>query len=233
MRRDFFHTARIKALCCITLSIATTATGGAWAADWSDLLVTVGAKAWANEWTSWTPVPGGGDAGVQVIESVSANTHVAAIPQASVRYGDWLVAGSYFANTTYSLGGVVNAGSGLLESLNTSRKEFDGNVGYYILPSLAVTAGYKQIEQDFGIDHYKWSGPTVGLAASAPLKGSLGLYGTFAYGRLSMKASVADVTGRDSFNADYLLGELGLPMASPRACSGFRSLRRLVIGFKS
>jgi hypothetical protein len=209
MRHDFFHTSAAKALCYGALSIATTGTGTAWAADWSDLQMTVGAKVWANEWTSWTPIPGGGNAGVQVIESVAADTHVVAIPQASLRYENWLAAGSYFAKTNYSLGGAVNAGSGLLESLELSRREFDGNVGYYFFPSVAVTAGYKQIEQDFGIDHYQWTGPTVGLSGSAPINGSLGLYGTFAYGRLTMKASATDVAKRDTYNADYLLGEFG------------------------
>jgi hypothetical protein len=180
------------------------------ATDWSDLQVAFGVKAWATEWTSWAPTPGGGASGVQVVESVAANTHMAEIPQASLRFGDFVASGSYLANTDYSLGGAVNASSGLLESLKTSRSELDGNVGYFVLDTLAITVGYKQIEQAFGIDHYKWTGPTIGLLGSAPLKGSLGLYGTFAYGRLSMKASVPDVIQRDNFSADYLLGELGL-----------------------
>jgi hypothetical protein len=201
---------RSSALCSLALLAALMSPYRAAAVDWSDLQVTLGAKVWANEWTSWAPTPGGGTTGVQVIESVAANTHVAAIPQASVRFGDFLATTSYFVKTNYSLGGAVNASSGLLQTLNTPRRELDGNVGYFVLDTLAVTVGYKQIEQQFGIDHYKWTGPTIGLLASAPLRGSLGLYGTFAYGRLTMKASVPDVARRDRFNADYLLGEFGL-----------------------
>jgi hypothetical protein len=178
---------------------------------WSeDVSFTIGVKAWANEWTSWAPVPGGGGNGVRIIESVSANTRVAPIPQASLRWGNWLVATSYFAQTDYSLGGLVNPGIGELEKLPASRKEFDANFGYYVLPGLAVTVGYKKIDQDFEAARYQWTGPTVGLTAAAPLKGHLAFFGTAAYGRLTMNASTPDDAGRSSFKADYILSELGL-----------------------
>jgi hypothetical protein len=41
----------------------------------------------------------------------------------------------------------------------------------------------------------------------------LSLYGSFAYGRLRLDAAVPDDAGRTRFNADYLLGELGLTYA--------------------
>jgi hypothetical protein len=138
-----------------------------------------------------------------------------------VRYGSWLATASYFANTTYSLGGDVSPTTGSLGALSAQWKEIDGNLGYYILPSLAVTLGYKQIDQDFTNPNlpYRWVGPTVGVAASAPLRGALGLYGTFAYGRLRLEAPVPDAAGETHFNADYLLGEFGLSYGVPTPLS--------------
>jgi|HubBroStandDraft_1064217.scaffolds.fasta_scaffold37219_2 hypothetical protein len=176
-----------------------------------ELQLTVGAKVWANEWTSWTPVPITGT--IDLIQSISSDTHFSVIPQASLRYGNWLAAGSYFTDTNYSLGGYVNPSSGQLSSLSPSREEIDGNVGYYVLPGLALTVGYKQIQQDFHTANqaqlYKWTGPTLGAASSASLWGPLGMYGTFAYGRLDLHASVTDAGGNTRFNADYFLAELG------------------------
>jgi hypothetical protein len=179
---------------------------------WSDdLQFTIGAKVWANEWSSWSPTDSrNNNTTFQTIQSIASNTHVAVIPQVSARYENFLATASYFYDTTYSLGGDINSTTAELSALSASRKEFDGNIGYYILPSLAVTVGYKQIEQDFTPLLYKWAGPTVGLAGSASLRGSFGMYGTFAYGRLRLTAPVPDAAGDTHLDADYILGELGL-----------------------
>lgn len=186
-----------------------TCLGGARSAWADDLQFTLGVKAWANEWSSWDPVSTGNNT-IRVIESVAANTHYSYIPQAGARHGNFLVQASYFTSSTYSLGGLVNPVSGQLGALSATRRELDGNFGYYVLPSLAVTIGYKQIEQEFGTFHYKWKGPIVGVAGSASLRGALATYGTFAYGRLKLDASVPDDAGNTSFNADYVLTEAGL-----------------------
>jgi hypothetical protein len=122
------------------------------------------------------------------------------------------LSGIHFSKTTYSLGGDVSPTTGGLFALSASRKEIDGNLGYYVLPSVALTVGYKQIDQDFAEPNlpYRWRGPTVGVAASAALRGPLAIYGTFVYGRLKLDSPVADVAGNSHFNADYLLGEWGL-----------------------
>lgn len=204
----------LLAICATAAAAATTP------AHSTELDLTVGAKIWANEWTSWAPTPAGGSNGVRVIESVSADTQTAVIPQASLRYGDWIAAASYFTNTNYSLGGLVNPSLGTLEQLPAKRKEVDGNVGYYLLPSMALTLGYKEIDQNFESTHYKWTGPTVGITASAPIKGSFGFFGTLAYGRLTLKASVPDDAGRSSFHADYVLSEAGLSYGFATPLSG-------------
>jgi hypothetical protein len=193
----------------ITVSICALFASQAGAADRPEAQFAVGIKTWANEWTSWDPIPSGHNT-IRIIESVGSSTHWSVIPQASVRYGNWLAAASYFVNSDYTLGGRVDPSIGTVGALSASRHEVDGNVGYYVLQGLAVTLGYKQIEQKFGPDRYKWTGPTVGLAASAPMQGALSLYGTFAYGRLQLNASTSDDSGESTFHSDYLLGEVGL-----------------------
>lgn len=175
-----------------------------------ELQMTVGAKAWAAEWSSWTPV-GTGTNNITLIQSIASNTHIAYIPQVSARYGQFLATASYLASTDFTLGGDVNPTTpGGLGALTASRKEVDGNLGYYLLPSLAVTVGYKQIEQSFSLQRYTWRGPTLGLSASWPLRDSLAAFATAAYGRLQMNASAPDYAGRSDFKADYILSELGL-----------------------
>jgi hypothetical protein len=145
---------------------------GAGADDATQASVTIGLKAWGTEWTSWEPYLNKG-ADVRIIEPVSSGTEVALIPQASVRYGDWLGSASYFVNKTYSLSGAIDPLSGNTLTLSPTRKEFDVNGGYYIFPSLA-------------------------------------LYGAFSLGLLRLNASTPDDAGKNSFDAIYSLGELGL-----------------------
>jgi hypothetical protein len=191
--------------------------------DGSDpqLTVAVGLKAWLTQWTTWYPAasvtPVTSTNGIRVIEPQNSDTQLALIPQVSARYGDWLASAGYLTNTNYSLSGVVDPTSGNSNPQSGSRQEFDASTGYYFFPSLAVTAGYKRIEQDFGAGYsYVWSGPTLGLTATAALRPHFSLYGSFAYGYLNLKtAEVAgDSLGKTSFHADYTVGEFGLAYAS-------------------
>jgi hypothetical protein len=190
----------------------------------------VGVKTWATQWSSWAPVPSGHNT-ITVVESVGSVTRVAVIPQVSMLYDHWLAAASYFVKENYSLEGRVDPTTGTIGALSAHRWEADGNIGYYLIPGFAVTVGYKQIDQAFGSNDYTWRGPTIGAVASVPLRGPLGFYGTFAYGRLRLTASTPDAAGDTSFNADYLLGELGLsytvwpkdPRFSFSANVGFRA----------
>jgi hypothetical protein len=179
-----------------------------WAGDAPVLQATVGVKAWDTEWSSWDPVQDT-TTGVRVIQPVNSDYHVAVIPQVSLRYGDWLASGSYFAKTTYTLSGSLDQ-FGIPSSLSISRQEVDANAGYYIFPSLAVTLGYKRIEQDVGNVSYVWSGPTIGLAGSAVLHSNWALYGTFAFGVPRMHTLAADDANNTSFSTEYYLGEFGL-----------------------
>lgn len=186
---------------------------------------TLGAKVWDTQWTSWDTVPTrslvtGGP--VSVIEPVSTNNHFAVIPQASVRYGNFLGSASYLVDTTYTLSGAIDPESGESLPVAAKRKEFDANVGYYVLPSVAVTVGYKQINQTFGPSSsspelFKWSGPTIGLSGAATLRSYFGLYGAVGVGFLKLRVDqqLEDAAGNTSFNAIYTLGEAGFAYSVP------------------
>ena len=198
--------------------ILLAAAGPVIADDDTTLQATVGVKAWENEWTSWYPVLNPASA-TRVVEPIDNNFDFVLIPQASLRYGDFLVAGSYFVNKTYSLSGAVDPTSGNPVELSPRRHEFDVNGGYYVFPSLAITAGYKRVEQDFGSSRYTWSGPTIGLSGSAQLHGPIAVYGAFAYGFMRLHASVPDDADQTSYDADYTLGEVGLAYLIPTQSS--------------
>lgn len=209
----------------LVLLVSVCLIRSAWADDQPGAQFTFGAKVWDTQWTSWDTVPSrslvtGGP--VSVIEPISDNNHFAVIPQASVRYRDFLVSASYLVNTTYNLSGAVDPESGQSLPVSAERKEFDANFGYYVLPSVAVTVGYKQINQTFGPSSsapelFKWSGPTIGLSGAATLRSYFGLYGAVGVGFLKLRVDqqLADASGNTSFNAIYTLGEAGFAYTVP------------------
>ncbi|MBL0086763.1 MAG: hypothetical protein IPP44_08770 [Ideonella sp.] len=191
-----------RSLTCVLIAI------GAQSALADDgLLITAGLRLWSNAWTSWdvypplqTPlgsIPG-------AAENFTAGSRVTAIPTISARFGDLLLSASQFSPTRYTFEG--NAGA-----FTARRDEADVLAGYYLLPTLAATLGYKQVRQDFGANaKFRYSGPTLGAVASAPLTAGFTLYGSFGLGRMRTQLPLRDAEGRSTFDANYLLGELGL-----------------------
>lgn len=191
--------------CCVPGLLLLIGVQAAWADE--AVRFTAGMRVWSNAWTSWdvypplqTPVgslPG-------AAENFTAGSRITAIPTLSLRSGEWLLSASQFNSTRYSFEG--NAGA-----FSARRDEVDALVGYYLLPTLAATLGYKQVKQDFGANaKFRYSGPTLGAAASAPLTAGFTLYASFGVGRMSTRLPVRDAAGRSTFDANYLLGELGL-----------------------
>jgi len=175
---------------------------------------TVGVKAWATTWSTWAldqkPY---NSASYQTVASLESDTAIAVIPLVSVRSGKWFVSGSYMTKTKYELTAAEPAGP--LQHAIGVRSEVDANIGYSIVPGLAITAGYKELKQQFG-STFKWSGPTVGLALSAPLGSSgLGVYGTIGYGflTLDLPSGTTDASGHSSRPANYELSEVGIVYA--------------------
>jgi hypothetical protein len=153
---------------------------------------TVGLKAWNTQWTTFGYEVVGGDS---VVTQVPAEDKLVWLPQVSLRYRDFLATISAYPSTTHDF---VGGGS-------NTRKELDLNLGYYVLPTVAVTLGYKKLSQASGPDLYELTGPVLGVAATAPLGHDFSLYGSLGFGR--MKDTSASTV---HFKADYRLSELGL-----------------------
>ena len=172
-------------------------------ADWrKDFSISIGTKLWYNEWTTF---PG-------IIESQDELTP---IPVVSVKYQDLFISASHFFDTHYNFRDPITGlpaftipGEG---PNDIERKEWDVGVGYYILPPyLALTVGYKKIEQDFGPREglLEFEGPTMGFSAAVPMKWGFSLYSSFAYG--FMEAEIGDIEGGEDRDTDYWLVETGV-----------------------
>ena len=166
------------------------------AQDWSDVHGTIGVRAWGVEWSTWFLVPG--FLGGAVYKEADRETAI--IPVASLRYKDFLLAGSYMASKDYQFP--------VLNYPKTERREYDINFGYFVAPSLAVTIGYKDVKYDTTEGfNTSMKGPTLGASGSAPVAPWMSLYGSIATG-LNMKLN--DSSTFHDVKAKYLVTELGL-----------------------
>jgi hypothetical protein len=184
---------KIPGRCALALLFA--ATTGVVHAQASNLDISLGLKAWNAQWTTF----GYSDDGSQIIQ-VPAKDKVVLIPLLSVRYQDFIGSISGFVPTDFELeGGTIN-----------KRKELDLNVGWLFAPGVAATLGYKRLGQAGDGNNYELHGPTIGLSATAPIRGGISIYGTLGLGRLK-STSGSNV----KFDADYQLSELGLAYSLP------------------
>jgi len=216
---------RLVAIFCLLSGMAC---GSARAAD---LSFTVGVTGWVNTWNSWfinhayAAGPAGAGA-IQISDTVNSSTRVTATPQFGVSYGDAFLSGSYLAKQTYAL-------SGPLESLGASRSELDIKLGYYVFSGVAISLGYKELQQDYGAGTYRWTGPIIALLGSVPLGATdFALYGAYGYGvfRLRLPRGQADFVGDSTFDASYSVAEVGVAYAVP----GVPALKalRLTLGYR-
>jgi len=169
--------------------------------------VTVGTKVWVNEWSSWYTPTIGGQAEVVPIDS---STKVSLIPVVSLRFRDFYASFSTLLNTSYTLSGQAQ------NSIDASRKEFDANVGYYVLPGVGVSLGFKSLSQTFGASNYRWRGPTIGASATVPIRGGTAAYGALGVGFFTMDLPAGDPNSpvNSGLNANYTIGEIGLAYAT-------------------
>jgi hypothetical protein len=156
--------------------------------------VTVGARAWYTDWTTFSYVTD--DAGENIgLTQNSANAQLAVIPILSVRYGKFMGSFSGIPSTNFSFN----------DGTKGAREEFDINVGYFVMRGVALTVGYKKVQQSNGSLRYRPSGPVIGVNASAPLHDAWSLYGNLSLGLLDTPASDAI-----DFDMAYRLTEVGL-----------------------
>lgn len=161
-----------KSILAAALPAFFFAASGAAAAEESEpknLSVTVGLKAWANEWQSWN-TPGSPQFG-------AANA-VALNPSVTVKYKNVFVSAGVMPKTNYDVPISTNG-----TTTPASRREMDVSAGYYVHPQVAVTLGYKQITQTWGTTDYIWKIPAVGVSLAAAIQNTrMFMYGNAAVG---------------------------------------------------
>ncbi|MGH9576251.1 MAG: hypothetical protein ACRD3R_02355 [Terriglobales bacterium] len=181
----------------------------------SDVSVTMGLKAWNTEWTTWfienlNLAVGDSSVSTSAVTNQSASRENVLIPSIAVRYGNWFASGSFFIKKSFSFG--------------LERREYDVNLGYAVLPGLAMSVGYKDLRYEGTTNSYQYEakGLTVGVNGSAPINSNVSIYGALAYGR----PDVRDNAGRNGVSkrsGDYLLSEVGLAFPLGRMSESLRS----------
>jgi hypothetical protein len=159
----------------------------------SGLSVSVGARAWYAQWTTFSYFVQNNVN--QALTQVSADNKLVVVPTVSVRHGDFVGSLSALPSTSFTF---ADGGSG-------KRREFDVNLGYTVMPGLTTTLGYKKVSQRDGDTRYEPAGPVLGVNGNAPLSGAFSMYGALGFGRLKTPANAAV-----NFTADYRLTEVGL-----------------------
>jgi len=172
----------------------------------SDIGISVGSRFWNATWNANSVRQLNNK---DVVLHADSETSLVTIPVIAVRYKDFGASASYFTNTDFTL-------SDNIVTKTFSRKEWDLNASYFILPNLAAGVGYKDINWD-GVKIY---GPTVSLSATAPLASGISMYGTIGYGW-----QVSEIFGiNDKLNTKYTLGEFGLAYSTN---TGWNSLKAI------
>lgn len=143
-------------------------------------------------------------ADIEVQSITSDGYEVVPIPVLSIKWKNLFVSGSYFAQTDYNFAEFPES--------DVERHEWDVAGGYYVLPPyLALTVGYKRIDQEFGAVDFEIDGPTFGFVGAVPMKWGFSLYTNFAYGFFNAESQFFEAFGQDDDrDADYFLVETGL-----------------------
>jgi hypothetical protein len=204
---------------------------------------TVGLKAWNTSWQSYLPAiivgttPRGLPAASELINSVEGSTEVAALPTMTLRYARYFLSAGYAqysANFDLSQSPVaVNNGENIFSSRrdHIRRREVDVNFGYFVLPGLALTVGYKGARENrdtrtgvvpdtaFGLLSGKFDAVLLGALGSYEIVPGFSGYGQFGYGigRGKVTYGQASPAPGDQFrnNPRYILTEVGVAYQLP------------------
>jgi hypothetical protein len=187
--------------------------------------MTVGLKGWANTWETGT-FNEGSATGTNV--QVQAADKVAPIPSLSMRFGRFVVSAGYFVKTEYEYEkssdrmNLACCGDATVTSqTKAEREEYDFNIGWFVHPQVALTVGYKRVDQTYtttstapGVvfpepepSTTKNTGVMFGVLGSAPIGGGFALYGNMAIGPMK-----AEFEGDDTYKpkGTYQSSEFGL-----------------------
>jgi hypothetical protein len=187
----------IKPLLC---TLAACCSHAALAQD-PGVSVSLGVRAWYTQWSTFSYLTDANGVDNIALTQVSAGDKLALVPVLSARYGNFVGSMSMLPATRFNF---VDGGSG-------TRREYDLNLGYTVLPGLNLTLGYKKVSQRDGEYRYEPGGVVLGLSGSAPLASGFALYGSLAVGKLKTPQSGGDKVVK--FDADYRLTEVGLAYA--------------------
>ena len=192
-------------LCASTSTLAQT----------SDLALTVGLKAWHVEWSSFGYAIDSGSNTILV--QAAARDKTLFLPVASLRY----------RNVIASVSGYRGTEMEFLNGERAKRHELDANVGYFVLPGVAATVGYKRFELS-GAAGSKSAvrGPVFGLSLTAPVGHDVSVYGSFGHSR--MRPSDDSII---RFKTRYSLTDLGLAYTLPAA--GLARAFTLTLGYRT
>jgi hypothetical protein len=159
--------------------------------------VSLGLRAWHTQWDTFSyTLDQNGDS---VVIQVPAQDKLVLLPVLSVRWRDFTGSLSLYPSTEHEM----------LGGRRDKREEFDLNLGYAVTPAVALTLGYKKIEQR-GSLLYALDGPVAGISGTAPLGQGWSLYGSFGMGWMKSTGG-SDV----KFDADYRLSEVGAAYTVP------------------
>mgnify|MGYP001588240984 CR=1 FL=1 len=218
----------MKKLSIILLVCAFVATGkmDLASAEEGKFTAVIGYKGWFNQWLTGT-LNNDTINGAHV-STFTSDYEYTSIPVISLRYDNLFVSGSYYMPTKFSFPDtsylikyttLVNE---ITETAKTTaeREEWDTSIGYYVHPSIGLTVGYKNIQQEYtttlrspGITYARPTntstttikGPTVGITGGYPLGSGFGAYYAFSYGWL--EASYTGESRKD--DVTYTLTDIG------------------------
>ena len=168
-----------------------------------DLHLSIGFKTWFNDWM----------AGGEVFRNGSPKKldtfGEAFIPTLGLRYKDFFISASGMFGKNYHRGELPGSAGifGQVYRMTLERQEVDVNLGYYVLPWLAISAGYKGVFPTFDCHNpgppfvcdfraeYAMQGPTVGVSFNVPIPqwnvfpAGFSVYGNVAGGYLDVQGN--------------------------------------------
>jgi len=191
----------------------------------NDTSVSVGVKTWNAEWHGNNLMRVGSS---NLLTHMDSPAVTAVIPFVAFKFKDYGLSMSTLTPTSFNSSDGLAVGS-------TSRREYDLNAIYYVIPGVTISAGYKSIAWT-GVEI---NGYTIASSFSAPITQQLGIYGTGGIGSLTNKYTAQGGSDASSYSGtsfastyslveagiSYSIGKLGNFSKSTAVTAGYRTQR--------
>lgn len=215
-----------------------------------DFYFTVGSKLWINSWFTFVPAGPVSQTGANV--QSFGDRAVAVLPSVSLKYKSFFVSGSYLTTPSYTfpsftdrfsldVGATGGGGASDIQfDYSAKRTEADVNLGFYVVPQLGFTVGYKGVRQRYNLTETilngnlvfggkdkifvapesttKYDGVTFGMTGAAPIGAGFNIYGNGVGGFMSVKYDPPPANNEKD-TATYEAGELGIAWRAPKLVS--------------